>query len=111
MVCQTVYAPCSSLNKRRRQTHTEEKTSAISPRGEVYDRCPVFAGSMSAVGKIIYVTYVYDGMRILPADIYATRLMQGTGQRRYQQERTADHTAAATASLGCIWRSTMMRRP
>ena len=36
-------------------------------------------GSMSAVGKIIYVTYVYDRMRILPADIYATRLMQGTG--------------------------------
>lgn len=47
-------------------------------------------GSMSAVGNILYVTYVYDGMRILPADIYATRLMQGTGQRRYQQERTAD---------------------
>lgn len=37
-------------------------------------------GSMSAVGKIIYVTYVYDGMRILLADIYATRLMQGTGR-------------------------------
>lgn len=68
-------------------------------------------GSMSAVGKIIYVTYVYDRIRILPCDIYATILMQVTGQRRYKQERTADHTAAATASLGCRWRSTMMRRP
>lgn len=68
-------------------------------------------GNMSAVGKIIYVTYVYDRMRTLPGDIYATRLMQGTGQRRYQQERTADHTAAATASWGYRWRSTMMRRP
>lgn len=45
------YAPCSSLNKRRRQTHTEEKTSAISPRGEVYGRCPVFAAACRLSAK------------------------------------------------------------